>query len=178
MGSIVKHVLMFLSRIRQFVSAFDSHGSRDGRSVESGPSRGLQPPRVPQLDNSVKVTATVKSTASGRSAKPKLRLRGAGEEPIVMDVDSSPKSADDDALTWEPSDSEIELVSATIASRSNGKPMTKPNVGPLGLERGTKRTRQGDKKMYENWGPDIDNPESSSMWTDEYAPTAIVSCDV
>lgn len=92
-----------------------------------------------------------------------------------MDLGSSPKYSGDDALKWESSDSEIKLLSAKIAPRRHGKAVVKLDPKAEGTNRGTKRTRDGDIKLRESSPSDIQDSQSSSLWADKYAPTAIVS---
>jgi hypothetical protein len=157
----------------QFVSAFDPQPNRPSGSQESGSSRTFQPFKAPQLDRGTsKQPSASSSTSKSASARKKASLRAReGEEPIVTDLVSSPRFSADDALVWEPSDSEVELVSETYSSRR------KASTSKAGLqtsERGTKRKREIAGKADEMQMDDREGSQPSSMWADKYAPTTIV----
>jgi hypothetical protein len=135
----------------QFVSAFDPQPNRPSGSQESGSSRTFQPFKAPQLDRGTsKQPSASSSTSKSASARKKASLRAReGEEPIVTDLVSSPRFSADDALVWEPSDSEVELVSETYSSRRKAL-QARLDFKPLsGGRRGSARS-QG-KQMRCRW---------------------------
>lgn len=158
----------------QFVSAFDPHPNRPSGSQESGSSRSLQPlVKAPQLGRGAGIQPSASSsTSKSVPARKKGSIRAReGEEPIVADLVSSPRFSADDALIWEPSDSEVELVSVNISSRR--KAITS-KAGVQDSERGTKRKREIIGKADEADIAESESSQPSSMWADKYAPTTIV----
>ena len=155
----------------QFVSAFDPHPSRPSGSQESGSSRTFQPLKAPPLDRGTSIQPSASSSTSKSALAPKKGSRREREEPIVTDLVSSPRFSADDALVWEPSDSEVELVSVNISSRR--KAITS-KAGVQDSERGTKRKRGIIVKADETDLAESEGSQPSSMWADRYAPTTIV----
>jgi hypothetical protein len=158
----------------QFVSAFDPHPNRPSGSQESGSSRSFQPlVKAPQLGRGAGIqpsasSSTSKSVPARKKGSIRARER---EEPIVTDLVSSPRFSADDALVWEPSDSEVELVSETYISRRKA---TTSKAGLQNSERGTKRKREIIGKADETDLAESEASQPSSMWADKYAPTTIV----
>jgi hypothetical protein len=156
----------------QFVSAFDPHPNRPSGSQESGSSRTFQPFKVPQLDRGSSIQPSASSSTSKNVPAPKKGFKKEREEPIVTDLVSSPRFSADEALVWEPSDSEVELVSVNVSSRR------KANTSKAGVqtsERGTKRKREIIGRADETDLAESEGSQPSSMWADRYAPTTIVS---
>lgn len=157
----------------QFVSAFDPHPNHPSGSQENGSSRSFQPLKAPQLDRGTSIQPSASSSTSKSAPARKqgsMRARE-GEEPIVTDLVSSPRFSADDALVWEPSDSEVELVSEMYSSRR--KAITN-KAGVQDSERGTKRKRDVIGRANETDLAESEGSQSSSMWADKYAPTTIV----
>jgi hypothetical protein len=157
----------------QFVSAFDPHPNRSSGSQESGSSRTFQPFRAPPLDRGAGIQPSASSsTLKSAPARKKSSIRAReGEEPIVTDLVSSPRFSADDALVWEPSDSEVELVSETYPSRRKA---SASKAGLQTTERGMKRKREIIGKADETNLAESEGSQPSSMWADKYAPTTIV----